>query len=49
MFQSTIEKIHPKLKVLHINKTQNVCTKCNREFDTIEDQTDLVREIINTI
>ena len=48
-FQSTLEKIHSKLKVLHLNKTQNVCTKCNREVDTIEDQTDLVQELINTI
>ena len=48
-FQSTLEKIHSKLKVLHLNKTQNVYTKCNREFDNVEDQTDLVREIINTI
>ena len=48
-FQSTIEKIHPKLKVLHINKTSTACTKCNREFDAVEDQLDLVREIINTI
>ncbi|MDB4330962.1 hypothetical protein N9993_00295 [bacterium] len=48
-FQSTLEKIHPKLKVLHINKTSSVCSKCNREFDKIEDQTDLVKEIINTV
>ena len=48
-FQSTLKKIHPKLKVLHINKTLSACSKCNREFDEIEDQTDLVREIINTI
>lgn len=48
-FQSTLEKIHSKLKVLHLNKTQNVYTKCNREFDNVEDQTDLVQEVINTI
>ena len=48
-FQSTLEKIHFKLKVLHLNKTINVCSKCNREFDKVEDQTFLVQELINTI
>ena len=40
-FESTLEKIHFKLKVLHLNKTINVCS--------IEDQTFLVQELINTI
>ena len=48
-FQSVLTKIHRKLKVLHINKTLTACTKCNRKFDAVEDQPDLVREIINTI
>lgn len=48
-FQSTIEKIHPKLKVLHLNKTRDAYFESKREFEAVEDQTDLVREIINTI
>ena len=48
-FAITLEKIHPKLKVLHLNKTINVCSKCNREFEKVEDQPFLVQELINTI
>lgn len=48
-FQSTLEKIHFKLKVLHLNKKINVCSKCNREFDKVEEQPFLVQELINTI
>ena len=48
-FAITLEKIHPKLKVLHLNKTIDVCSKCNREFEKVEDQPFLVQELINTI
>ena len=48
-FHSTLKKIHSKLKVLHLNKTIDVYFKQNRKYEQVEDQTDLVQELINTI
>lgn len=48
-FQSTLKKIHPKLKVLHLNKTIDVYFTHRRKYEQVEDQTDLVQELINTI
>lgn len=48
-FAMALEKIHPKLKVLHLNKTTDVYFKQRRKYEQVEDQTDLVQELINTI
>ena len=48
-FQSALTKIHRKLKVLHLNKTIDVYFKHRRKYEQVEDQTDLVQELINTI
>ena len=48
-FQSTLEKIHPKLKLLHLNKTIDVYKKNEYKWKDIEEQPFLVQELINTI
>lgn len=48
-FAITLEKIHPKLKVLHLNKTTEVYSERNCELEEVEEQPSLVQELINTI
>ena len=48
-FAITLEKIHPKLKVLHLNKTIDVYKENKHKWKDIEEQPFLVQELINTI